>query len=438
MRFRSDRVNRKKGIKIILTRAKLVSLIRRRPLPPGDMTIRLDEIEAADRLSIIRKSTEDGPIFKGHAWDAFWIYVVGLPRCRELMRQHEADLQPVTIDTTPLFAEGLLRQMEGEVHRKYRSQLGLALKSTDFSGAFVALAHDTRKLLAGLVTQFGRTPIPFEALYLCFSNLVFDGLTRFVFGIEPQSEHGRKLCAAYQELGGNGLVWAPGLRQKKALSCIADILRNASAEESNQCKNSLMRKMQAQGPIDDVMMGNLIYMVEMGRYDTTAFLRWLCWFAAMNPDWTDRIADENDGGPVAEAFVMEALRLEQSERLVRRVKRDFVVDGYLFPKGAMLRFCIWESHKLPDAYDRPFDFDPGRFLEDMPGPERYSPFGTDKHQCPFAAFSVNFGATFVKAMANDYWVSSNGSHSSVRGLYHWEPDKSFSPILSPRFSGVSP
>jgi cytochrome P450 len=198
-----------------------------------------------------------------------------------------------------------------------------------------------------------------------------------------------------------------------------------------------MSNMQAQGPIDDVMLGNLIYMVEMGRYDTTAFLRWLCWFVAMNPDWANKVADEKDGETVAEAFVMEALRLEQSERLVRRVKCDFVADGFLFPKGATLRFCIWESHKLPDVHDRPFDFDPGRFLKDMPGPERYSPFGTDKHQCPFAAFSIKFGATFVKAMANDYQVSSDRSQSSVRGLYHWEPEKFFSPILSPRISGAN-
>lgn len=428
----------KKGIKTTFVRANFVSLIRRRPLPPGNMTIRLDELETADRLSLIEMSEEIGPIFKGRAWDAFWIYVVGLPRCREIMRQHEADMQPVTIDTTPLFAKGLLRQMEGDDHRVYRSQLGLALKSLDFTGALNEFAEDTAIGLANLAAEFGVTPIPPKDLYQCFSNLVFDAFTRCVFGIDPQSEYGVKLRKAYHELGGNGLVWSPGVRQKKALTSISGILGNIPIEQSNPGKNSLFGIMQAQGPVDEIMLGNLIYMVEMGRYDTTAFLRWLSWFAAMNPDWIDRIADEDDTAQTSEAFVMETLRLEQSERLVRRVKRDFMAEGFLFPKGAMVRFCIWESHKLPDAHDRPFDFDPRRFLDDRPSPDRYSPFGADKHQCPFGAFSINFGAAFVKSMAKKYRVSSDGSRSATRGLYHWEPEKTFSLIVMPRRDGASP
>lgn len=439
MSFRKTKKTQKKGIKTVLMRAKLVSFIRQRPLPPGNLILGLDELEAADRLSLIKISTEIGPIFKGRAWDAFWIYVVGLPLCREIIRQHEADMRPVTIDTTQLFAKGLLRQMEGDDHRKYRSQLGLALKSTDFTWAFDALAADTSKGLADLVAEFGVTPIPFEDLCRCFSSLVFNGLTRFVFGIDPQSEHGIELQKAYHDLGGNGLVWTPGVRQKKALEKISDILRNnRPPEQSDLCKNSLMGRMQTQGPIDENMLGNLIYMVEMGRYDTAAFLRWLCWFTAMNPDWADRIADKGDGGQTAQAFVMEALRLEQSERLVRLVKRDFVAEGFLFPKGATVRFCIWESHKLSNAHEHPFAFDPGRFIGDRPSPDRYSPFGADKHQCPFGAFSINFGAAFVRSMAQAYRVHFDGSASSVRGLYHWEPAKSFSPILTPRHGTDGP
>jgi len=429
---------RKKGIKTTFLRANFVSRICRRPLPPGNMAIRLDEIEAANRLSLIEMSEKIGPIFKGRAWDAFWIYVIGLPRCREIMRQHEANMQPVTIDTTPLFAKGLLRQMEGDDHRVYRSQLGLALKSVDFSAVLDEFAKDTSNELANLALKFGMSPIPSKDLHKCFSSLVFDVLIRCVFGIDPQSEYGAKLREAYQELGGNGLVWSPGVRQKKALLSITGLLRNIPAEQSDAGNNSLLGKMHAHGPVDEVMLGNLIYMVEMGRYDTTAFLQWLSWFAAMNPDWTDRIASENDTTQISEGFVMESLRLEQSERLVRRVKRDFVAEGFLFPKGAMVRFCIWESHKLPDAHDRPFDFDPTRFLGARPSPDRYSPFGADKHQCPFGTFSIDFGAAFVKSIAKDYRLSSDGSHSSVRGLYHWEPAKTFSLILVPRSGGESP
>ncbi len=409
--------------------------MRQQPLPPGNMKTKLDELEEADRISIIEMSEKIGPIFKGRAWGSFWIYIVGLPRCREIIRQHESDMQPITIDTTPLFAKGLLRQMEGNTHRTYRSQLGLALKSIDFNDTLNEFSRNTFKGLADLAAKFKGSAISSENLYPLFSNLVFDALVHFVFGINPNSERGSKLRQAYHELGGNGLVWSPGVRQKKAFLHISEILRGSQTEQFTPNKDSIFGEMQKQGTVDDVMLGNLIYLVEMGRYDTTAFLRWLSWFAAMNPDWIDRIFDEKDITRSAKAFVMETLRLEQSERLVRRVKRDFVADGYLFPKGAKVRFCIWESHKLPEAHDCPFDFDPKRFLDTPPGADRYSPFGADKHQCPFGTFSIELGSAFINSMANAFRVSSNSERSSVRGLYHWEPEKTFSLILSPRLDG---
>jgi cytochrome P450 len=254
-----------------------------------------------------------------------------------------------------------------------------------------------------------------------------------ILGIQPDGSSADALRQAYHQLGGNGLVWTPGLRQEQAVRSIADILHTAAAEVD---RNSILGQLNAQGCVDKIMMGNLIYMVEMGRYDTTAFLRWLMWFAAKFPDQGDRIAREPSSSSFANAFVMEVLRLEQAERLVRRVTRDFVADGFLFPKGAMVRFCIWESHKLTDAYDRPFEFDPSRFLESKPGPDRYSPFGADRHQCPFGTFSVRFGATFLQALSRKYRLNADGPNRSVRGLYHWEPENTFCPALTPRNTAV--
>ena len=425
----SQRSNKTIPPKIMLARAKLVSLYRRRPLPPGTMKPGLDEIETANRLALLENSRKEMPIFKGWAWDSFWIYVIGLPRCRRIIRDHEADMRPVTIDTTSIFAEGLLRQMEGEVHRKYRTQLVQALNEVDFTTGFDAFGQETERGLRALAAEFGTGAIPYRDLYDCLSGLVFNAFVRMIFGIDPDNPRAEALHRAYQQLGGNGLVWAPGSRQKQAVENIADILRSALAGVE---QNSLLGQLHTQGPVDGIMLGNLIYMVEMGRYDTTAFLRWLMWFAAGHRDWADRIANDQDRDRIAGAFVSEALRLEQAERLVRRVKRDFVAEGFLFPKGAMVRFCIWESHKLPDAHERPFEFDPGRFLGQRPGPDRYSPFGADRHQCPFGTFSIRFGSAFLRAAIQSCRLSAEGTSGSVRGLYHWEPEKSFRLILGPR------
>lgn len=197
-------------------------------------------------------------------------------------------------------------------------------------------------------------------------------------------------------------------------------------------RSSVLSHLRSEGKLDDDMLGNLIYSVEMGRYDMAAFFRWLLWFAAGAADWLDKIATEDGSEAFAAAFVSEALRLEQSERLVRRVERDFVFQGHLFPKGNKVRLCIWEAHKSPEAFDQPFRFDPKRFIRERPGPDHYAPFGVDRHQCPFGTYSINLGAAFLKAVADRFHVTGDTRRSATRGLYHWEPPNDFIPVLSPR------
>jgi cytochrome P450 len=178
------------------------------------------------------------------------------------------------------------------------------------------------------------------------------------------------------------------------------------------------------------MIGNLIYMIEMGRHDLAGYLRWIAWFAARNPVIADAVAAAPGDDRLAAAFVQETLRLEQSERLVRTVKSDFTFERLLFPKGAMVRVCVWESHKDAAIFADPFTFDPQRFLDSTP--ERYAPFGLDRHQCPFASYSLRTGAAFLRALAGRYRLTAGDAGPAVRGQYHWEPAERFAPRLEPR------
>ena len=405
------------------------------PLPPGDWNRPLDAIEKADQRGLLRLADETGAIFKGRAWGGFWIYVVGLPLCRNIVRLHEDDLRPVTIDVSTLFAKGLLRQMEGSDHRIYRSALVQALKAARLDQRSVEASASIGSAFDSLALPDDAAAVPAQVYRAVLSRLVFDELARIIFGIVPRGPAYARLAAAYAELGGNGLVWNVGPRQARAHAEIAAILREhiATSDGTGKVQASLLGQLTDQGAVDSVMLGNLIYMVEMGRYDMAAFFRWLTWFAALHPEWMDRVAGDADAQQgVAAAFVMEALRLEQSERLVRQVKRDFVAEGFLFPKGARVRLCIWESHKCGEAHADPFTFNPGRFIGKRPGPDHYSPFGIDRHQCPFGAYSIHLGSAFLTALAGRYHAGGAGPGDPVRGLYHWEPPEGFSPVLRRR------
>ena len=183
------------------------------------------------------------------------------------------------------------------------------------------------------------------------------------------------------------------------------------------------------------MLGNLIYQAEMGRSDMKNFFRWLTRHATDDPATLDRIRAEDAAGdgarPLAEAFVQETLRTDQSERLIRIAKRDIVFDGFLIPRHATIRLCLWESHHAECAFADPHRFDPERFLTERPGNDRFAPFGVDHHQCPMGGTVVKMGVIFVRALARGYRVTALTEGPPVRGGYHWEPAPRFAVELRP-------
>jgi hypothetical protein len=176
-------------------------------------------------------------------------------------------------------------------------------------------------------------------------------------------------------------------------------------------------------------------MVEMGRYDLHSLFRWLLKYAADNADIMQRIAAEGSESrrakpSLATAFVQETLRMDQSERLIRIVKEDFVFDGYFFPKNAILRLCLWESHKLEENFQHPFTFNPQRFLGVDYGLDTFAPFGLNQHHCPMADPVIQMGVSFIKALADGHRVEPIVETSANRGPYHWQPGVDFSVVLS--------
>jgi cytochrome P450 len=403
-------------------RAKVASLLRGTPLPPGDMAQPLDQVEREDRTALMTLFRHHGPIIKGRAWNETWIYVLGLPLIREILRSNEADLRSVTIDTSSLFPKGLLRQMEEQDHRAMKGAILRAIRESGTGEDFSAFRDDVLDCLSSPTGQEHRKAQHAEdPVRLSLGKIVFNELSRSILGVPPQTKAHAQLLAAYGELGGHGLVWNLGPRQKRAYAAIRTIL--ADMPPVGGIRGHLPVELRE----DPDLIGNLIYMVEMGRYDTAAFLRWLLWFLASSPNWAKSIGDKDADDATALAFVSEALRLEQAERLVRKVQRDFTAGGFLFPRGAKVRFCIWESHKLDEAHADPFHFNPGRFLADKPGPDRYSPFGIGQHQCPFGTYSLRLGCAFLQAVTENFRISDPGSGPARRGLYHWEPADDFHP-----------
>lgn len=408
-------------------------------LPPGDL-IDLEAAERHDRRLLLARAERYGPVSKALANGQLLVCVVGLAAGRRLLKAHTGALQPVTLQLRSLFPLGFLRQMEGDDHRRVRRAIVRGLTAVDLSALAVEMEHVAATGLRALPQQ-GAAARPDSRTYgATLGGLASAMLLRLFFGAAPGSAAFERLMQGYQRLGPNGLLWNINDRQADAFHALRGELRQQAGAHARSPDaafgRGLLARLADAEAIDDTLLGNLIYMVEMGRYDLRGLLRWTTHYAAEQPAWMERIAAEartaHDAWPLAEAFVLETLRMDQSERLMRRVRQDIVFDGYLIPKGSVLRLCLWEAHKADDAFARPFDFDPERFVGAAPGPDHFSPFGLDHHHCPFAAASVHLASAFVRALASGFHVDAAARGAAVRGAYHWEPAPSFTVTLRPR------
>ena len=415
-----------------LAKAYARVLWTRKPLPPGDL-VDIGELERGDRTLLIDRAAQYGPVFKGLMDGRVVVCVLGHDLGRRLLKERATSLRPLTVELESLFPHGFMRGMEGEVHRDYRRALVQGVQALDLgalSPRFEGIASD---LLAGYAADPAQGTSP-QLWASALAQIAASSLITLFFGVEPCHPAHARLLAIYHRLGPHGVVWHITRRQADAYE---DICLELASLEGNA--GGLLGRLQGKGPVDATLLGNLVYMVELGRYDLRGLLRWVSRYAAEHATWMERILAESAdthgdprGPSAAEAFVLETLRMDQSERLMRDVKADFIFEGWLVPSGSLVRVCMWEAHKEPMAFPQPFEFNPGRFLGDAPAGDWFSPFGLDHHHCPLAVPAIQVAIAFVRALARGYIVCSRGAEPAVRGPYHWEPSPRFEVALEPR------
>ncbi len=422
---------------LAVAKAHSRALWHRQRLPPGKL-VDIGALERGNRSLLLDYAQQHGPVFKGLMERRLVVCVVGHSLGRNLLRDHAQSLQAVSIQLESLFPQGFMRGMQGTTHRDYRKALVRGIAGLDMSAFAPRCESITTKILAANASKLANGASAHSWAGI-LEEIASSSLIELFFGPEPGSAAHDRLLAAYQRLGPHGVVWNVTRQQTEAYQSLLIELDSMGTDVGG-----LLAQLQVQGQVDSTLLGNLIYMVELGRYDLRGLMRWIARHAADQPQWLDQIAHETQSSKptshensVAEAFVLETLRMDQSERLMRHVKNDFEFEGWLIPREAMIRVCMWEGHKDSQNFPDPFKFDPTRFLTGNPTGDQYSPFGLDHHHCPVAGVSVQLAAAFLRALAGNYKLQGQGTGPAVRGPYHWEPSPGFTISLNERVGASS-
>ena len=197
----------------------------------------------------------------------------------------------------------------------------------------------------------------------------------------------------------------------------------AAAERADGETASALSELRRIDPAmpDTICIDNVLFTLRFASANVVSLLHWLLAMLGRHPEWGARIRDEPE---LAGAFVQETLRLAQSEYLYRVVTDELEFEGYRFPRGWLVRLCIWESHRSPDAFEQPERFDPDRFVAKPLRTSEYSPFGWGQHACNGVALTSMICTTVLETLVTGYrWtVSGDGpAERDFRHWHHWRP-----------------
>jgi cytochrome P450 len=186
--------------------------------------------------------------------------------------------------------------------------------------------------------------------------------------------------------------------------------------------------------IDDTVIGNAIYMVERGHHDLRDLFRWVLKYLSDHPTLITELRSGLAGGPdpqLAEACILETLRLDQAELLKRKAVESFNFEGFHIPKHSWIAILLRESHRDPHTFPEPDVFRPHRFLERTYSGDEYAPFGIDEHQCIAGSLVKRVGTLFVEELVSAFSWSVSQDGPRRHGHFHWEPSPDFAIELVP-------
>ncbi len=405
-------------------------------LPPGSMGHACMAAAQNDERFYLKLRAQHGRLFK-----LFWggrkikVCLVGFKQGRKLLMEKYESLRAVNTDISPVVPHGYLRSMRGSTHSHYRRAFSRALKEDLIKSSMPAI----RELINEELQEFADTRnVEASALSLVESlNRIATGsLVLVIFGQDPRGSLHGKLYDLFCQLGPDGHIVDVGRKEAEIYGKIREEIyfleKSIRCGEDHQIEDCVLKRLisdASSDSLDETVIGNSIYMIERGRHDLRDLLRWVLKFLSDNSDVVARLRADSPKTSrkpsLAEACVMETLRLEQAEVINRQAIEAFKVDGYYIPKSSWVSILLRETHRDPEVFSQPDEFRPERFLDRDYKRNEFSPFGLDSHACIGSSIVYAVASAFIEELVGRFSWEVVADGPRHYGHFHWQPSMSF-------------
>jgi cytochrome P450 len=382
-----------------------------------------------------------GPIHRFHACGNWNVQLVG-PEANEFVLFDQGGNFSSEGGWKPVFGrhfEGGLLLRDGPNHHWHRKLIATAFKQEQLQAYLRLFAVNNAEAVA---RWSGRSLDLYElAQKVTFAN----GYAAFL-GRDAALATSRDLLA-FRHLMRSAIalfnIPFPGNAESRALwarrhieGLIRPMLAEDIAPEREDLLAVLARMGQAELLDEQEVVAHLTFVVA-ASFDTlsSATISTLYYLAA-NPAWQEAVREElraNIPDPAqiglaelnrceqAEWAVKEALRLNAGAPVLwRRAVKPFEFGGHAFPVGTITGVNPMLTHLLPEIWDNPRSFDPGRFsAERSLGRHRYAfvPFGGGAHGCLGANFAYLQVRALLRAVLEDHELVLTSA--TPPRWYHW-------------------
>jgi cytochrome P450 len=189
------------------------------------------------------------------------------------------------------------------------------------------------------------------------------------------------------------------------------VIRKRRAENDTERTDVLSLLLQARDeegePLTDHELRDELMSLILAGHETTAnSLAWTYERLLRTPAAYDRLRevvrgeDQEAAEAYVEATIQEGMRMRPViGMIVRGVKRPWRFGEFVVPAGTPVAMSIAAIHHREDVYERPFSFEPERFLGVKAGTYTWFPFGGGIRRCLGASLAMAEQRVVLSAIA---------------------------------------